>query len=51
MLLKMGDKGVNDLFMYPLSSELQELSIDFTANKLGPDAFQNFSVFTSKLKP
>ena len=50
MMLKIGDKGINDLFMHPLNSQLQELSIDFTANKLGPDAFQNFSNFVSQIQ-
>ena len=35
MMLRIGDKGLSDMFMQPLGSDLEELSLDLTTNKLG----------------
>jgi hypothetical protein len=51
MMVKIGDKGLADLFMNPLGLNIEELSLDLTSCKLGNEAFQNFSTFVSNIDP
>ena len=50
-MVKIGDKGLADLFMNPLGLNIEELSLDLTSCKLGNEAFQNFSTFVSNIDP
>ena len=36
LFAQLGDKGVNELFLHPLSQHLQELRLDLTYNILKP---------------
>lgn len=36
LFVQLGDKGVNELFLHPLSHHLQELRLDLTYNTLKP---------------
>jgi hypothetical protein len=45
LFVKLGDRGVNELFLHPLKSRLEELEIDLTFNKLGLQSLGNLTHF------
>ena len=50
MMLRIGDEGISKMFSNPLGSNLEELSLDLTNNKLQETAFDHFPHFISSLQ-
>lgn len=47
LFVQLGDKGVNELMLHPLSQHLQELRLDLTYNALKPQSLVNLKHFLS----